>query len=100
MSRLIVTLVAVVIVVGAVLGAAGVLHFRNTDDQSSVTLDKKELNAKTQDVIKKTEETGSKILDKTGAALHKAADTVRKEPSATPAAPNNENRRQPDDAAR
>ena len=66
MSRFITKLVVIAVVIGVLLAAAGVLHFRNGTDQTSVTLDKKELKEKTRDVVGKTEEVGGKILDKTG----------------------------------
>ena len=80
MSRFIATVVVIAVVVGALLAAAGVLHFRNGTDETSITLDKKELKDNTRDVVGKTEEAGGKILDKTGQALHKAAEGLRGSP--------------------
>lgn len=104
MSRLILAVIAIVVLVGLVLAATGALHFRNTEDQSSVTIDKKELKEKTQEVLKKTQDAGGQVLDKTGEALHKAADGLRKSPndrSATPApaTPGGDDKPQPDDKA-
>jgi hypothetical protein len=80
------------IVAVAVLAITGVLHVRDTKDETGVTIDKKELKEKTQEAVKKTEAAGSKALDKTGEALHKAADEIRgashdqKTPAPTPPA--------------
>ncbi len=101
MTRLIIAAIAVFILVGAVLATTGVLRVQNNKDQSGIVIDKKELKAKTQEAVKKTEEAGSKILDKTGEALHKAADKVRgsSHDQQTPATPqlNDKNLRQPDE---
>jgi hypothetical protein len=101
MSRLITTVVVVIVIAGVVLFATGTLHFRNTPAETSVTIDKKELNQKTKDLVGKTEEAGSKVLDKTSEALHKAAKEVRgsshDEPAATPrATPGGQNSQHPD----
>jgi hypothetical protein len=80
---------------------AGVLHFRSTDNQATITVDKKELKEKTDKAVEKTEAVGSEILDKTGQILHKAAAGLRESapdqhaPAATPA-PDDHNTRQPD----
>lgn len=78
LMRVLMTVFVIVVVLGAVLAATGVLHVRNSDDESGVTIDKKELNQKTQEAVEKTENAGSKFLDKTGEALHKAAEGLRK----------------------
>ncbi len=77
MGRILVALVVVVVVVGAVLAMAGVLHFRSADHQATITIDKKELKEKTDKAVEKTEAVGSEILDKTGQILHKAAAGLR-----------------------
>ena len=81
MSRFITKVVVIAVVIGVLLAMAGVLHFRNDTDQTSVTIDKKELKDKAQDVVGKTEEAGGKILDKTSTALHKAAEGLRDRPT-------------------
>ena len=78
MSRIIVTLVVVAVLVGAVLGMAGVLHFRNSEDNATIKIDKKELREKTDHAVQKTEEVGGQILDKAGKLLHDAAKDLRK----------------------
>jgi hypothetical protein len=101
MPRLIMTVVVILVVVGVVLAATGVLRFRNTEDETGVTIDKKELKEKTQKAVEKTEEAGGKILDKTGETLHKAAEGLRgssddkRAPTKTPAT-DDEKTRQPD----
>lgn len=101
MSRFILTVVAIVVAVGIVLAAAGTLRFRNTEDQSTVTIDKKELKAETQQVIKKTEEAGGNALEKAGEALHQAAGKLQSAPPDRPATSptSGKNARQPDDHA-
>jgi hypothetical protein len=49
---------------------------RNNNNETGVTIDKKELKEKTQEAVKKTEEAGGKVLDKTGKALREAADNL------------------------
>jgi hypothetical protein len=63
-----------------VLATAGVLRFQNTKDESIITIDKKELKEKAGKAFEKTEDAGSKILDKTGETLHKAAEGLRRSP--------------------
>jgi hypothetical protein len=101
MSRLILAAIAIVALVGVVLAATGALRFQNTENQSGVTLDKKELKEKTQEVIRTTKEAGSKVLDKTSESLHKAAEGLRTTPQDRPptAAPGGESTRQPVDKA-
>jgi hypothetical protein len=77
MARLIVVLVVIVVGISIVLAMTGVMHFQNTNDQSTITIDKKDLQKKSEKAVEKTEEAGGKILDKTGEALHKAADDLR-----------------------
>ena len=77
MTRLILTVVVILVVVGVVLAAAGVLHFQNTKDETGVTIDKKQLKEKTHEAVEKTGEAGGKILEKTGETLHKAAERLR-----------------------
>ena len=77
MTRLVVAVVVILVLIGGVLAAAGVLHFRNATDQSTITIDKKELKEKTDKAVEKTEEVGGKILDKTGETLRKAAERLR-----------------------
>ena len=86
MRRLMLTAGVIVVLVGAVLGAAGVLHVRNTENETSVTLDKKDLGEKTQEVIDKAKETGGTILERTGKALHNVGEGIR-EPSHDRSAP-------------
>ena len=77
MKRLILAMVVILGVVGVVLATTGVLHFRNTKDETGVTIDKKELKEKTQEAVEKAEKAGGKILDKTGETLHKAGERMR-----------------------
>jgi hypothetical protein len=78
MARVITLIVMVVILVGAVLAATGVLRFENTKDGSTMTIDRKEMKDKTQDAVKKVEEAESKALDKSGDALHKVAQRLQR----------------------
>jgi hypothetical protein len=80
MSRLITTLLVIGVVIGFVLAATGVLHFQNTTDEATITINKKELKEKTQEVIKETGEAGGKMLDRTSETLHKAAEGMRPSP--------------------
>ncbi len=77
MKRLIVSVIVIVVLAGVGLAVAGVLRFENTKNRSSITLDKKELQQKTEKAVEKTEAAGGEILDKTGQALHKAAESLR-----------------------
>jgi uncharacterized membrane protein len=77
MTRLTIVLIAVVVLVGALLAATGVLYVQNSNDKTGITIDKKELKEKTDEAVKKTEEAGSKALDKAGQAMHNAADAMR-----------------------
>jgi hypothetical protein len=43
--------VLILAVVGVVLAATGVLRFRNTKDETGVTIDKKELKEKTRETL-------------------------------------------------
>jgi hypothetical protein len=88
MSRLLSTIAIIVMAVVAVLGTVGVLHFQNADDKAGITVEKKDLEEKTEKAVEKTEEVGGEILDKTGKALHKAAADLREssqDPPHTPA---------------
>ncbi len=76
MRRLIGSVIVIVVLVGVGLAVAGVLRFENTRNQSSITLDKKELQQKTEKAVEKTEAAGGEILDKTGQALHQAAQSL------------------------
>jgi hypothetical protein len=80
MTRFILTVVVMLVVVGVVLAATGVLRFRNTEDETGVTIDKKELKEKTEQAVEKTEKVGGEILDKTGKSLQKAAEGLRGSP--------------------
>ena len=88
MARLMITTVVVLIVLGVVLATTGVLQFRNTEEETGVTIDKKELKEKTKEAVETTGEAGSKILDKTGEVLHKAAEGLRGSPDDQPAPTN------------
>lgn len=77
MSRFIATMVVIALVVGVFLAVAGVIHFQNGPDRATVTLDKKDLNEKTQEAVKDMKRAGGDILNKTGDALHRAAAGVR-----------------------
>ena len=77
MARLIAVIVGILVVLGIVLGTTGVLHVRNTKDETGVTLDEKELQKKTREAVKTSEDAGGKVLDKTGEAMHKAAEKLR-----------------------
>jgi hypothetical protein len=98
MARLILTMA---VIVGVVLATAGILRFQNTTDEFTITIDKKELQEKTGKAVEKTEKAGGTILDRTGEALHKAAEGLRRSPSdehastKTPAT-GNDSARQPD----
>ena len=90
MNRLIIAALVILVVVGAVLAATGVLHFQNTKDESIITIDKKELKEKTQEAVEKTSET----LHKAAEGLQGPADN-RNSPTTTPA-DNGHTTRQPD----
>jgi hypothetical protein len=77
MARLITWTVAIVVVLGGVMAATGVLRFESDQDRSTITIDKKELKEKTHNAVKEAEKTESKILEKTGDALHSAAKGMR-----------------------
>jgi hypothetical protein len=103
MNRWILIVIAICIVGVAVLALSGVLHVRDTKNETGVTIDKKELKEKTEEAVKKTEAAGGKVLDKTGEALHKAAEEIRgtphdQKPPATTPLPDEKNKslRQPD----
>lgn len=92
MTRFIVAVTVLLVVVGVLLATTGVLHFRSTKDETGLTIDKKELKEKTQEAVETTGRVGSRILDKTGETLRKAADRLRgsssdrSTPAKTPAA--------------
>ena len=77
MSRGIVTVIAIIAVAVILLAIMGVVHVRNTENDASITVDKKELKEKMHEAVEKTEETGGMIRDKTGAALRKAGEGLR-----------------------
>ena len=77
MSRLIITIAVILIGLGVVLAATGFLRFRNSNDESGITLDKKELKEKSQEAVQKTEAAGGKILDPTSESLQKAVKQLR-----------------------
>jgi hypothetical protein len=77
MNRLMMTVVVILVVVGVALATMGILHFRNTKDETGVTIDKKELKETTQEAVEKAGEAGGKILDKTGETLRKAGERLR-----------------------
>ena len=76
MGRFILTVIVIFVVAAVVLTVAGALHFQNTPDETRVTLDKKELNQKTQELMGESKEAGSKALKNTGEALHKAGEDL------------------------
>lgn len=76
-TAVLVTVGALVIVVGGVLAATGVLHFRNTDDEAGATIDKKELKEKAHEATETIQQGGNEALDRTGDALKKAAEKIR-----------------------
>jgi hypothetical protein len=76
MQRFILILFAILLVAGIVLAATGVLRFHSNADESTIILDKQELKQESR-----------KALDKTGDALHKAAEKLRKSPDSAPAPP-------------
>ena len=80
LRRLIVTVVVIIVLVGVGLAAAGVLRFENTKNRASLTLDKQQLQQKTEKAVEKTETAGGQLLDKTGQAVHKAAESLRGSP--------------------
>ncbi len=92
MTRVLIVAIGILAVVGVALAAAGVLHVQNSEDATGIIIDKKQLDEKTQDAVKNTEDAGGKILNETGDALHKAADEMRNPsrnapaPSTTPPA--------------
>ncbi len=77
MSRWILIVIAILALVGILLAHVGVIHVRNTENDASITVDKKELKEKTHDAVEKTQEAGGEILDKAGAALRKAGEGLR-----------------------
>lgn len=77
MRRLIFAVGLIGVLVCAVLATAGVLHVRNSENETSITLDKKDLQEKTQEAIDSAKETGGRILESTGKAMHKAGEGVR-----------------------
>lgn len=64
MTRVITIIVAIAVAAGAVLAVSGVLHFQNTKDQSTMTLDKKELKEKTNGAVKKVEKIEKNVLQR------------------------------------
>jgi hypothetical protein len=101
MARLITTLVVIVVVVGVVMAATGVLRFHNTKDESIITIDKKELKEKVQGMTTQAEKDEEKVLDKASETLHKAAERLHSpaEDHGAPAKPSTDdhnNRRPPD----
>jgi hypothetical protein len=81
MARLIVTAVLILVVAGIVLGTAGVLHYRDTPDQTTVTFDKREFREKSREAADKTAEMGRQTLDRTGQAFHDVAEQLRGAPN-------------------
>jgi hypothetical protein len=77
MARLILILFAILILVGGVLAATGVLHVQNNKDETNFTIDKKELKEKAHDAVQQTEEASGKALDKASQAMRNAADKIR-----------------------
>jgi hypothetical protein len=85
-------LVAVVLLAGVVLAAVGVVHVQNTQDKAGITIDKKELNEKTQEAVEKAKTAGNEVLHKTGQALHKAGDRLQGAPPSADAPAKSETR--------
>jgi hypothetical protein len=75
--RLLKIALGIAVLAVAVLAATGVIYFRNTENDASVTIDKKELKEKTHEAIEKTREAGSEGLDRMGQALHKAGESMK-----------------------
>jgi len=86
MKRLILMFGVTVLLVGGVLATTGVLHVRNTEDETSVILDKKDLGEKAQEVLHQAKDTGSTILERTGEVLRNAGEDIGK-PSPDTSAP-------------
>jgi hypothetical protein len=91
MTRLMMTVIVIIVVVGAVMATTGILRFYNTTDETGVTIDKKELKEQTREAVERAGKTGGAVLDKTGETLHEAAEQMRgssdnrKLPPTTPA---------------
>jgi hypothetical protein len=82
MARLITTLILIAVVIGIVLAVSGVLRFQSTNDESTITLDKKELRDKAHEAVEKTGET----LQKAGERL-RGSSQEHVTPTPTPTAP-------------
>lgn len=80
MLKLILTLVAVIALVGAVLAATGVISVRSTDDKTSVTIDKEEMKSQANKAIERTKEIGGTMVEKASQAVHKAKESLRGSP--------------------
>jgi hypothetical protein len=80
MNRLITTLFVLIVVAGVVLAFTGVLRFHNTKDETSVTIDKKELIDEAKEAIGKTNETEHKAADGSLGSTHENT-----QPTAAPA---------------
>jgi hypothetical protein len=101
MARFITTLVVIVVVVGVVMAATGVMRFHDTKDESIITIDKKELKEKVQGMATEAKKSEGKVLEKTSDALHKAAERLHSptddhDATAKPSADNHNNQRSPD----
>ena len=102
MVKLFLALIAVIALVGAVLAATGVMTVRNTEGETSIIIDKKELKEQAGKAAEKTKEAGEKAVDQAGQAVQKAKEAVRESlkdrPSTTtpPEAPSQDRARQAD----
>jgi hypothetical protein len=80
MGRLIVTLIVIVVVIGIGLAMMGALRFENTPEKTILTLDKREVQEKTQRAM---EDTGE-MLQRTGGEL-RGQNQASQPPATTPA---------------
>jgi hypothetical protein len=84
MKRLFLILVALVVLAGVVIIAVGGLSVQNTPNETTITIDKKELKEKAHEALVKTKEAGSSLLKQTGVDLQKAGNNMNPAPDQPP----------------
>jgi hypothetical protein len=84
MGRFIATIVVALVVLAAVLAVKNVVYVQNTDDETGIMINKKELKEQTHEAVEKTKKAGSELLDRSRKALHDASGGPKKPPHDEP----------------
>lgn len=77
MRTIILLVLGLMVLLGVVLIAAGVITFRDTETETTITLDKEELCEVTDDVVRDTREAADRAVEKTSRGLERVGQRLR-----------------------